>query len=241
LPWGLGLYLLGLFAGKRTVITGLQNADRVRRIRRRPAPARVALGVGVLFLSFYLTFTAVRRPPQPSQLLSGLAPPLSYSIYGGAAPDSSGALVVNDYERALRMAKRQNKPLLIDFTGWACVNCRRMEEQVWTDPEVERLIKENYILVSLYVDDRKQLPAGEQVPYRPASGGEKWMRTEGEKWAAFQAERFHQVTQPLYVLLSPDETVLNHPVGYTPDARAYSRWLGCGIEAFQQKFSHVLP
>jgi len=127
--------------------------------------------------------------------------------------------VINDYDKALQLAKQQKKALLIDFTGWACVNCRKMEEQVWTKSSIQQLIKENYILVSLYVDDRKKLPGGITI---------------SQKWARFQSENFKQVTQPLYVLLSPDEKLLNHPVGYTPEETTYKNWLQFGIRAFEE-------
>ncbi len=142
------------------------------------------------------------------KLLSGFPPPQSYSLitnnHKGLEPD-----VINDYQKAIALSKEKNRPLLIDFTGWACVNCRKMEENVWTLPEVKQLIKENYVLVSLYVDDAKF----------------------GKKWAAFQAENFKQVTQPLYVALSPEERLLNNPVGYTPSEKKYKEWLQCGIDA----------
>jgi thiol:disulfide interchange protein DsbD len=156
------------------------------------------------------------------KILSGFPPPLSYSIYGktnlqgkGLEPD-----VINDYEKALQLAKQRGKPLLIDFTGWACVNCRKMEEQVWTKPAIQQLIKDNYILVSLYVDDRKKLPSGITV---------------GETWASFQADNFKQVTQPLYVILSPEEQLMNHPVGYTPNGEEYRKWLECGLNAYKNE------
>ncbi len=91
-----------------------------------------------------------------------------------------------------------------------------MEELVWTKASVQQLIKDNYILVSLYVDDRKKLHDGTTV---------------GAKWAKFQEQNFQQVTQPLYVLLSPDEKLLNNPVGYTPNEKQYADWLNCGLIA----------
>lgn len=143
--------------------------------------------------------------------------------------------MVNDYDKALALSKEQNKPILIDFTGWACVNCRKMEENVWTNPDVYNYIRENYILVSLYVDDRKKLPAEQRIlNYRTKTGDSKDIITIGDKWATFEAENFNQTTQPLYGILNTSEQLMNHPVGYTPDAAEYLKWLQCGKEAFDR-------
>jgi thiol:disulfide interchange protein DsbD len=143
---------------------------------------------------------------------------------------------MNDYDKALEMARAQHKPILIDFTGWACVNCRKMEENVWTQPGVYNYIKENFILVSLYVDDKENLPAEQRINnYKTKDGNNKDIISVGDKWATFQSENFNQTTQPLYVILDTNERLLNHPVGYTPDAREYLAWLQCGKEAFREK------
>lgn len=182
---------------------------------------RLITGLLALVFAIYLVPGLGQTSSANLKLLSGFAPPLSYSIYGKSNVQGKGIEpdVINDYNAALALSQQTGKPLLIDFTGWACVNCRKMEEQVWTLPSVKETIEQEFILVSLYVDDRKKLPEGGTV---------------GEKWAAFQAENFGQVTQPLYVLLSPDEKLLNHPVGYTPKERDYQQWLQCGINAYQQ-------
>ena len=168
--------------------------------------------------------------------MSGFPPPFSYSIYGQDNVHGKGleANVVNDYSKALQLAKEQHKPLLLDFTGWACVNCRKMEENVWTVPEVYNFIKENYILVSLYVDDRQKLKAEQRIMnYQTKSGDTKDIITIGDKWATFEAENFNQTTQPLYVLLDTKEKLLNNPVGYTPDPKEYLKWLQCGKKTFK--------
>jgi thioredoxin-related protein len=143
--------------------------------------------------------------------------------------------VVNDYEKALQLAKAQHKPLMIDFTGWACVNCRKMEENVWTNANVKAYMEQNFILISLYVDDRGMLPVEQRFTYTTKTSNQKSIETIGDKWATFQSENFSQVTQPLYVLLDNDEKLLNHPVGYTPDADEYLKWLQCGKETFDKK------
>jgi len=193
---------------------------------------------GVIALLFTLYLVPGVTPTKYANLkwLSGFPPPLSYSIYGKQNVHGKGLEpnVINDYEQALQMAKEQNKPLLIDFTGWACVNCRKMEENVWTQPEVYNYIKENFILVSLYVDDREKLPIEQRFTYTTADGTQKQLITVGDKWATFQAENFNQVTQPLYVIMDTAERLLNHPVGYTPDAAKYVEWLKCGKAAAGQ-------
>nr|NKQ94846.1 thioredoxin family protein [Escherichia coli] len=123
-------------------------------------------------------------------------------IYGKENVHGKGleANVVNDYAKALEIAREQRKPLLIDFTGWACVNCRKMEENVWTNPEVYNYIKTHYILVSLYVDDKEKLAADKRVTYKTKDGSNKDIVTMGDKWATFETENFNQSTQPLYVV-----------------------------------------
>lgn len=164
-------------------------------------------------------------------LLSGLAPPASYSVYEGNLKDVPHPQFINQYEEALAESKLTGKPLLVDFTGWACVNCRKMEELVWTKPEVKEVIDKNFILVSLYVDDRKLLEASEQGVYQIGKGQEKELRTVGDRWAGFQAANFGQVTQPMYALISPDGTLLSHPIGYTPAPQQYKEWLNCGLQS----------
>ena len=123
---------------------------------------------------------------------------------------------------------------MLDFTGWNCVNCRKMEENVWPNDKVKKLMGE-FILVSLYVDDRKKLPAHKQFTYKTADGTTKEIITIGDKWATMQVENFGVTSQPYYVLLSPDEKLLNAPVAYEPDANVYAAWLQCGLDAFRKK------
>ncbi len=195
---------------------------------------RKVVGVIALLFTLYLIPGVTSSKYANLKLLSGFPPPLSYSIYGKTNVHGKGLEpnVINDYEKALQMAKAQNKPLLIDFTGWACVNCRKMEENVWTQPEVYNYIKDNFILVSLYVDDREKLPLEQRFTYTSADGKQKQLITVGDKWATFQSENFNQVTQPLYAIMDTSERLLNHPVGYTPDAGKYLAWLKCGKETF---------
>ena len=116
------------------------------------------------------------------------------------------------------MAIAQNKPMLIDFTGWACVSCREVEENIWPDVEVHKLIKEEYILTSLYVDDRTELPKEQQgtveIKYDNGKVKIKKIKTIGDKWSTFETIAFKNNSQPRYALLSPDGYLLNNPISY---------------------------
>ena len=187
------------------------------------------IGAGLAFaFGIILIIGMVPKNTYLLKFLSGFPPPTHYSLYTKTG-DHHGlqANVVNDYDKAVRLSKEQNKPILIDFTGWACVNCRKMEENVWTDPAVMAEIQNNFILVSLYVDDKALLPVDKRFTYTNAQGQSKDISSIGDLWATFQAENFNQVTQPLYVVMSPAQKILSNPVGYTPDAKEYLQWLQC--------------
>ncbi len=164
-------------------------------------------------------------------LISGFPPPYCYSVYSHQYYCDEP---IKDYNEALKLAKEKNKPLLLDFTGWNCVNCRKMEENVWPDERVKKLMDE-FILISLYVDDRQKLPAHKQFTYTTADGTKKEIVTVGDKWATFQVENFGVTSQPYYVLISADEKLLNLPVAYEPNAAAYAAWLQCGLDIFKKK------
>ncbi len=167
-------------------------------------------------------------------LISGFPPPLCYSVYRNPVNCKQGIEPQrNDYEKALALAKTEHKPLLIDFTGWACVNCRRMEENVWTDNEVKKLMKDSFVVVSLYVDERRLLPGSQQMTYTTKDSTNKKIITVGDKWATFQSENFNAVSQPQYAIVSPEEKILTYTKGYTPRPSEFSGWLNCGLKAFR--------
>jgi thiol:disulfide interchange protein DsbD len=199
-------------------------------------PLRWSAAILFLLFTLYLVPGIFKSKLANRTLISGFPPPLSYSIYGDQLVRLSGleAQFRNDYEHARAKAQKENKPVLIDFTGWACVNCRKMEENVWTNPSVKSIIENDFILVSLYVDDRKPLSDNEQFVYTTQEGYKKNIRTIGDKFATFQSENFINASQPLYVILSPDEKLMNLPIGYTPDAGEYQSWLRCGLDAFRK-------
>ena len=182
----------------------------------------------------YLAPGLTNTPAANLKLLSGFPPPLFYSYYDKGTSAPLGLEAYKDFDQGMAAAKASGKPLMIDFTGWACVNCRKMEEQVWSTPEVFELLSQEYVLVSLYVDDRKALLADEQFSYAQPNGRIKKLKTVGDKWATFQTINFKNNSQPYYILLDEDLNMLNKPVGYTPDVDEYAEWLTEGLEEFQR-------
>ncbi len=198
--------------------------------------SKVRFGVGVLTFLFvlYLIPGLTNTSAANLKLLSGFPPPLFYSIYDKGTEAPLGLEAYKDWDKGLEAAREQNKPIILDFTGWACVNCRKMEEQVWSNPEVFDVLNEEYILISLYVDDRKELPEAAQFNYLKPKGGIKPIETIGDKWATFQTLNFKNNSQPFYVLLDNDVNLLNEPVGYTPNESEYLTWLQEGLTKFQE-------
>ncbi len=180
------------------------------------------------YLAFGLRVDSKAGTFTPMALMSGLAPPVGYSWI---LPKKAEAF--HDLDAALAHAKEVNKPVMIDFTGWACVNCRKMEEHVWPEQEVKELIENEYVLVSLYVDDKRELPKEEQHEYVTCTGKEKLIRTQGNKWSTVQLETFVISSQPYYALLSPEGTLLTDPVGYTPAVKDYRAFLERGLKGMQ--------
>ena len=139
-----------------------------------------------------------------------------------------------DYDEGLAYAKEVGKPVLLDFTGWACVNCRKMEEQVWSHPDVLSRLREDVVLISLYVDDKRALPAEEQVEVTIGSKT-RTLKTIGNKWSHFQADRYQSNSQPLYVLMDHNEQNLVEPTAYDLDVQRYVDWLDAGKAAFEKR------
>jgi thiol:disulfide interchange protein DsbD len=199
-------------------------------------PRVIIAGLFLLFVLYLVPgVTNTRYANRP--LVAGFPPPLFYSVYKHDTTGRVEANFINDYNKALVLAKQENKPILIDFTGWACVNCRKMEENVWPKRGVKELIKNDYILVSLYVDDRKRLPDDQQFSFPTSDGSVKDIHTIGDKFSTLQSENFKNASQPLYVVISPDEKLMTKPVGYTPDPGEYAQWLQCGLDAFHRQHS----
>jgi thiol:disulfide interchange protein len=188
----------------------------------------------------------------PLTLIDGIAPPRTHSednfrwVNGGQetglVEDSVSAafaadmhpvgdgsiLVFHDLEKGRAYAKKRNLPILLDFTGHACQNCRKTESTVWTNDEIRPLLQKKFVIISLYVDDRELLPANEQRVSK-LSGP---IRTVGNKWADYQMTRYKSFQQPLYVVTDHEGNDLTLAIGYTPDIKSYKKFLEGGIKRF---------
>lgn len=189
---------------------------------------RILVGLASAAFTFYLISGLFFNTSL--NILSGFAPPKFYSVYETNTECPLDLNCFKDFQEGLEYAKENNKPILLDFTGWACVNCRKMEENVWSDPEVYNALKK-YVLISLYVDDRKELPKELQFEYQKKNGKTKTIKTVGSKWATFQAINFETASQPFYVQISPSLEWLNNPEKYT-DKKTYLNWLEKGLANF---------
>lgn len=215
----LGLYQFGLL-------------PKLKGAHGRPGVSRVLVGGLSLLFAVYLADGLMKY--KSLTLLSGIAPPVHYNFFR-PMDCPHGLDCYHDFDEALKVAQLENKPLFVDFTGYGCVNCRKMEETVWTKPEVLQHLKNNYVVVSLYVDDQARLFPDNKFKYLlDPHTGEK-MRTVGDKWSSFQINNFERNSQPWYVLMHNDgKTLLNQPVGYTPEVKEYKAFLDCGFDAFAQ-------
>ena len=204
---------------------------------------RLSLGLLVLAFTVYMIpglFGA------PLKLISAFPPPQTYSespmgffgntsenkqdLLDGAKIGEHGIITFTDYEKGFAYAKKVNKPIMLDFTGFACVNCRKMEINVWSDEKVLHHLKNDVVLISLYVDDKRELPKNEQFISK-STGSE--IVTIGDKWTDFVITRYKTNTQPYYVLTDLNEQKLNEPISYTPNVKEYLAWLKEGISKFK--------
>ena len=214
LAFGLTLYLFGLIRFPHD-------------IKGRLSKTRMGLGALSLVLTAYL-FNGLVSKENALTLLSGFPPPAFYSIYTTTTDCPLGLDCYKDFERGLAVARLQNKPILLDFTGWACVNCRKMEENVWSKPAIFSLLNEEVVLISLYIDDRTALSENDQFNFQYSDGRIRSINTVGEKWATFQSLNFSTASQPYYVLMQPNGALLNTPIQYS-DADTYLAWLKDGL------------
>ncbi len=220
---GLTFYLFGLIKFK--------HDSPVKKL----SLTRIVFGTITALFTLYLVPGVTNSKWANLSFISGFPPPLYYSIYQKESDCVLGLNCSRDYNEGMKRAREENKPVLLDFTGYACVNCRRMEENVWSQPEVYKLMKEKFIVISLYVDDKKKLPAANQFSYTTKEGVQKEIKTVGDKWATFETENFTNNAQPWYAILNNEEVLLTYPVGYTPSAKDYLEWLQCGVNAFEKK------
>ena len=205
------------------------------------------ISVGRLIMAITTLFFTLYMIPglwgAPLKIISGFPPSTTYSesphgfmsVFTGEEIDiPEGAhlgvhdiIAFDDYQKGLDYAQAVGKPVLIDFTGWACVNCRKMEERVWGDPQILELLKNDVVLVSLYVDERKLLEDHEQFKSQITG---KSIRTVGNKWSDLQIAKYKVNAQPFYAMVDPNGNDLIQPIGYTPDVKLYRDWLKSGIK-----------
>jgi len=224
----LGLYQLGVLKWKGN--------------ETPPGKGRLAISLASFAFAAYVGWGLINY--KSLSLLSGLAPPVHYSFKKGhevKAHDGPGCPhgldCYHDFDEALAVAKLENKPIFVDFTGHGCVNCRKMEETVWPLNGILDRLRNDYIVVSLYVDEKVRLFPDNNFAYLlDPKTGEK-LRTVGSKWASFQVNNFDVSAQPYYVLMHHDgKTLLNKPTDYANghDPNAYKAFLDCGLEAFKR-------
>jgi thiol:disulfide interchange protein DsbD len=200
-----------------------------------------------------LTFTIYLIPGlwgAPLKIISGFPPPMHYSespnglsqsnnqgvasasnLPEGAEYGAQNIITFHDYDKGMEFAKKAGKPVLLDFTGYACVNCRKMEELVWSNPKVLGILKNDIVLISLYVDDKKELPENEQ--YVSEATGKK-IKTIGNKWSDLQIKTYKANAQPYYIIVDHSSTNITTPSAYNPDIENYYNWLKDGIGNFKK-------
>lgn len=213
------------------------------------------ISVGRLFMGLIvLSFTIYMIPGlwgAPLKLINAFPPPLEYSespfgvgnsnsnstvavLPDGAISGPHGITVFDDYNKGLAYAKSVNKPILLDFTGFACVNCRKMENNVWSDEKIKSILKNEVVLISLYVDDKRDLPKSEQFVSKSTGSS---IESVGDKWTDFMISTYKTNTQPLYVLTDLEGKSLNintPTTSYDPDVNLYEKWLKDGIANFKK-------
>ncbi len=220
---GLVLYLFGLIR--------FPHDDKKPKI----SLGRKLFGVaGVAFLVYLIQGLFPSDRPK-LQLLSGILPPINVSYFHDEKDGILGMHPEHDYFKAIELAQKENKPILVDFTGYGCENCRKMEEFVWSEPDILPILQNDVVLASLYVDDKEELPEDQQTRIDMGGGQMKRIKTIGDRWSMFQQVNFNNNSQPHYVLITPDGKVINDPVsGYMPK-EDFKKFLECGVNYFKSK------
>lgn len=243
------------------VIFGLQTAYLLGAFKTSHDSDLKHVSVTRLFFAIVSFFITIYILPglwgAPLKLFSGILPPLEYSEsphgFGGSVGGGTSAVSIdpefapyvevnkngvvhfkNDYDHALAYAKKTGKPLMVDFTGHACANCRKTEDNIWPDPEVLKRLNNNVVLVSLYVDDKRALDPKDYMKVQ-WYGQEREITDIGDKFKYMEETLYKQSTQPLYVLLDHNEKLLSPVRGYNASTEEYIRWLDEGIKAFSAK------
>lgn len=231
----LGIYLLGwLKFPHDDAMEYTELGEQVPTFGRTNVP-QFFLGMASLAFAIYMIPGLWGAP---LKAISAFAPPMNTQDFvlsaGGGEGENKNVVEAKykDYDEAMAVAKKEGKPLMIDFTGFGCVNCRKMEASVWTNPEVAKMLNEDYILVSLFVDDKTPLDKEETVT---ENGQERTLRTVGDKWSYLQRSKYKANTQPFYVLTDNDGNQLGDTRSYNEDIPAYIDFLKKGLEAYKHE------
>ena len=211
----LGLYLLGIF-----------NFPHDDENRRTNVP-QFFLALGSLAFAFYMIPGLWGAP---LKAVSAFAPPMNtqdFNLYKNEVHPR-----FKDFEAGMAAARLEGKPVMIDFTGFGCVNCRKMEAAVWTDAKVADMLNNKYVLISLYVDDKTPLP--EQITVTDTDGTQRTLRTVGDKWSYLQRHKFGSNTQPMYILLDNDGKPLTGSRSYDEDINEYMDFLKVGLDNYNK-------
>ena len=214
----MGLYLIGKLKFQEDAVGG--EIDKPM-----PVPCIMA---GLCAIAF-----AIYMVPglwgAPCKAISAFAPPINTQDFN--LNTKTGEAHYHSYEEGMAAAKAQGKPVLIDFTGFGCVNCRKMEAAVWTDPTVADMLNNQYVLISLYVDDKTPLAEPVEVSL---NGQQQTLRTVGDKWSYLQASKFGANAQPYYIAIDNDGRPLNHAYGFKEDVAAYIDYLQQGLNTYRR-------
>ncbi len=212
----LGLYLLGLLR--------FQSDEG----RDKPMPV-LCIMLGMVSLAFSV-YMVPGLWGAPCRAVSAFAPPLYTQDFNLNTKEVRAAYT--DYEEGMRAAMAKGKPVMLDFTGFGCVNCRKMEIAVWTDPTVADKLNNDYVLISLFVDDKTPLPKPVEVEY---NGKKRTLRTIGDKWSYLEEMKFGYLTQPLYVTVDNDGNPLGPSFSYKEDVKEYMDFLNAGMKKYKSR------
>ncbi|WP_294334030.1 cytochrome c biogenesis protein CcdA [uncultured Chryseobacterium sp.] len=219
---GLAIYLFGLIR--------FPHDDKKPKI----SITRKVLGVLGIGFVIYLIQGLIPSDRPKLQLLSGILPPLNVSYFHDEKDGILGMHPEHDFFKAIEIAKKENKPILIDFTGYGCENCRKMEEFVWSQADILPILQNDVVLASLYVDDKEELPEEQKTKIDLGDGQMKKVQTIGDRWSLFQTANFNNNSQPHYVLLTPDGKVINTPVSGYMEKEKFKKFLECGVNYYKQ-------
>ncbi len=215
----LGMYLIGKLKFQSDEIGGEIN---------RPMPV-LCIMLGLVSLAFAL-YMVPGLWGAPCKAVSAFAPPMNTQDFNMNTKEVRAAYT--DYEEGMAAAQRQGKPVFVDFTGFGCVNCRKMEAAVWTDPSVAGILQEDYVLISLFVDDKTPLP--QKITVTESNGEERVLRTVGDKWSYLQRHKFGANAQPFYVALDNDGNPLCGSFVYKEDVPAFLKFLNEGLRKYAE-------